>query len=152
MAEDTNQSSYISTSSDGTENSTNSSKLWLVIGSVIAIIVIAVIIFLLIGKKTSSEVTDFGTNFDGFITKAVKTCEPSQVIYTFHSDIPGLRSDTTYLMKLNGAQNGSCSFYMELTNYTSNEPGAEAPPLELFIGLNKTCNIPIDMVEQEFEY
>jgi len=126
---------------------------YLIIGIVVAIVIIAGLFFLkLSSMKQTSELKDYGTNFESFVSQA-KSCEPSKVLYNVSLDLMGLRTDTwIYEMKIKGIENDDCLFYMEIVNYTSNPAQEGLPPVDFFKSLNKTCNIPLDMVEKEFEY
>ncbi len=126
---------------------------YLIIGIVIAVILIAGLVLIkFLSIKQTSELKDYGTNFESFVSQS-KSCEPSKVLYNVSLDILGMRTDTwTYEMRIKGIDNGSCLFYMEIINYTTNLTQEGLPSVDFFKSLNKTCNIPLDMVEKEFEY
>lgn len=151
MEEENNSDNFNSTRVGGTESQKRSLSLWTIYGSILLGLLILTAVFLAINKKDTIKIKDYSSDVEGFVM-AAKDCEPSKVRWNISVEIMGLRSDTLYELKLKGIENGTCSFYMEIINYTDFGPIDQSPPSELFRGLNKTCNIPIEMVNQEFEY
>ena len=126
---------------------------YLIIGIVVAIVVIAGLVVMKFSLKTSSDIKDYNSDFEGFMSQA-KTCEPSKVLYNVSANLFGLRNDTwTYEMRFDGVEDDACLFHMEIVDYFSDGQRVnDTPLLEMFKGLNKTCNIPLEMIETEFEY
>ena len=126
-------------------------KLYSIVGLSIFVVILLVssLVFVLV---KNNGVKDYGTNFDGFVS-AAKLCQPSKVLYNASIDLMGLRNDTyVYEIKLNGIKNNTCLFYTEIVDYISTGNKSELPPLSFFKMLNKTCSIPVEMIETEFEY
>ncbi len=119
-----------------------SSKLWIIIGVIVILIIGASAFFIFSGKpantqtspgglnvsqtpsespnvspEASTNIVDCGADIDCFIT-ASQNCNPAKVMYTTTINLMGQITSTTYL-ELKGMQGDKCILYMQTKNSTA---------------------------------